>query len=164
MLHNFVSQERNPEIFARQVGSSDTQNFAQGIQIVQNSPLLGQPSNGVNVTNLQNTSQQPQQPLTSLNLLDIGSGVSDDDFFHLTCHIEPGLIHKIEKGEFVELEKLLPKDKFAKGDEGRMEWVHRDGGTFLVPAQRDSKINGFRHWEQAFRAYATIYCGANPHR
>ena len=23
---------------------------------------------------------------------------------------------------------------------------------------------GFRHWEQAFRAYATIYCGANPKR
>ena len=32
------------------------------------------------------------------NLLNIGSGVSDDDFFHLTCHIDPNLIHKIEKG------------------------------------------------------------------
>ena len=29
---------------------------------------------------------------------------------------------------------------------------------------RDSKIASFRRWEQAFRAYATIYCGANPHR
>ena len=33
-----------------------------------------------------------------------------------------------------------------------------------VPAQRDNKISSFRKWEQAFRAYATIYCGANPHR
>ena len=47
-------------------------------------------------------------------LFNIGSGVSDDDFFHLTCHIEPNLIHKIEKGEFAELEKLLPKDKLGK--------------------------------------------------
>ena len=31
------------------------------------------------------------------SLMNIGSGVSDDDFFHLTCHIEPSLIHKIEK-------------------------------------------------------------------
>ena len=31
-------------------------------------------------------------------------------------------------------------------------------------AQRDTKINGFRKWQQAFRAYATIYCGAQPHR
>ena len=100
-------------------------------------------------------------------LIDIAKGVSDDDFLHLTCHIEPSLIHKIEKGEFVELEKLLPKDKgssFRNQDESRLEWVQRDGGTYLVPANRDSKINGIRCWEQAFRAYATIYCGANPHR
>ena len=97
-------------------------------------------------------------------IVDIGRGVSDDDFFHLTCHIEPSLIHRIEKGEFVELEKLLPKDKFNRTEEGRMEWVHRDGGTFLVPAQRDTKISGFRRWEQAFGAYATIYCWANHHR
>ena len=56
-----------------------------------------------------------------MNLLDIGSGVSDDDFFHLTCHIEPCLIHRIEKGEFVELEKLLPKERLGgKTDEGRL--------------------------------------------
>ena len=99
----------------------------------------------------------------NINILDIGKGVSDDDFFHLTCHIEPNLIHKVEKGEFVELEKLLPKDKYGKSEE-RLEWVHRDGGTFLVPTHRDSKIGSFRKWEQAFRAYTTINCGANPHR
>ena len=71
----------------------------------------------------------------------IGSGVSDDDFFHLTCHIEPSLIHKIEKGEFVELEKLLPKDKFGGKSEDRLEWVQREGGTFLVPVQK-----GFKDW------------------
>ena len=41
----------------------------------------------------------------------VGAGLSDDDFLHLTCHVEPTLMNKIEKGEFVELEKLLPKDK-----------------------------------------------------
>ena len=69
--------------------------------------------------------------------MNIGSGVSDDDFFHLTCHIEPSLIPKIEKGEFVELEKLLPKDKIGRSaEENHLEWVQHDGGTFLVPAQR----------------------------
>ena len=99
------------------------------------------------------------------NFLNIGTGVSDDDFFHLTCHIDPSLIHKIEKGEFIELEKLLPKEKLGRNqEENRLEWVQRDGGTFLVPAQKDNKISSFRCWEQAFRAYATIYCGANPNR
>ena len=104
----------------------------------------------------------PQYKQT-IQIPNIGAGVSDDDFFHLTCHIEPSLIHKIEKGEFIELEKLLPKDKFGK-TEDRLEWVQREGGTFLVPAQKDNKIASFCKWEQAFRAYATIYCGANPHR
>ena len=40
----------------------------------------------------------------------------------------------------------------------------KDGGTFLVLANKDNKIGSFRRWEQAFRAYATIYCGANPQR
>ena len=33
---------------------------------------------------------------------------SDDDFFHLTCHIDSNIREKIEKGDFVDLEKLLP--------------------------------------------------------
>ena len=34
---------------------------------------------------------------------------NDDDFFHVNCHIDPNLKSKIERGEFIELEKLLPK-------------------------------------------------------
>ena len=49
----------------------------------------------------------------------VGAGLSDDDFFHLTCHIDPTLMNKIEKGEFVELQKLLPKDKKCKSDDSR---------------------------------------------
>ena len=102
-------------------------------------------------------------------LPDIGSGVGDDDLFHLTCFIEPSLIHKIEKGEFVELEKLLPKDRssFNRGGgcENRLEWVQHDGSTYLVTAGgKEQKITGIRRWEQAFRVYATIYCAANPQR
>ena len=45
----------------------------------------------------------------------IGVGTSDDDFFHLTCHIDPLLKRKIENGEFVNLDKLLPKDNTYQG-------------------------------------------------
>ena len=90
--------------------------------------------------------------------------LSDDDFFHIMSHVEPNLASKIGWGEFVDLEKLLPRDKFYRPNEGRMEWVHRDCNTYLVPANRESKINSIRRWEQAFRVYATIYCGANPSR
>ena len=117
------------------------------------------------ITNDQTDSNLMMSTVSNGTIPNIGSGVSDDDFCHLTCHIEPNLIHMIEKGQFVELEKLLPKEKLGRnGEENRLEWVQRDGGTFLVPVQRDSKISSFRRWEQASRAYATIYCGAHPHR
>ena len=117
--------------------------------------------------------QQPQMLLDSLpvpvenNLQESTQKLlSDDDFFHLTCHIDPSLRSKIEKGEYVDLERLLPKQKGSYSNDTKLEWVQRDGGMFLVPAsaERESKIGGIRRWDQAFRVYATIYCGANPSR
>ena len=99
----------------------------------------------------------------------VAAGISDDDFLHLISHIDPALKSKIEKGEYVDLDKLLSRDRNGpwsgeQADCERLEWVKTDTGTYLMPAKRQSKINGFRRWEQAFRVYATIYCGANPHR
>ena len=91
--------------------------------------------------------------------------VDDDEYFHLACHVDSGLKKKIELGKFIELERLLPKRR-STCDEGRLEWVTKDGLTFLAPIQdgRDQKITNVRHWDQAFRVYAAIYCKANPGR
>ena len=35
----------------------------------------------------------------------------DDEFFHVTSQIDPGLRIKIERGEFIDLERLLPREK-----------------------------------------------------
>ena len=40
--------------------------------------------------------------------------LDDDDFFHVTCHIDKQLADKIEKGGFVDLEKFLLKDRSKK--------------------------------------------------
>ena len=103
------------------------------------------------------------------NVPEFENSLSDDNFFHLTCHIDKNLREKIERGEYVELEKLLPKDKGsefgAHTGENRLEWIMQDGQTFLAPASNKSqKINGLKRWDQAFRVYATIFCGANPSR
>ena len=34
---------------------------------------------------------------------------NDDKYFHLTCQVDAALKSKIESGEFVELDRLLPK-------------------------------------------------------
>ena len=120
-----------------------------------------------------NTVNVSDQLVTQFQQVNVDSGVNavsymdqDDLFFHVTCHIEPTLHLKIEKGEFIELEKLLVKDRVAnRNDEQRMEMVNRDGSTFFVPASnKELKITGIRKWEQAFRVYAAIYSKANPHR
>ena len=89
----------------------------------------------------------------------------DDEFFHITCHVEASLRAKIEKGEYVELEKLLPKDRMYQfKNEGQLRLWHKNGETYLAPPAKENKINSIRRWEQAFRVYAAIYCNANPNR
>ena len=48
-------------------------------------------------------------------------------------------------------------------DEQCMQFVNKDGVSYLVSADRDLKINGICHWEQAFKIYAAIYSKVNPH-
>ena len=97
---------------------------------------------------------------------DIWLDSMDDDFFHITCHIDESLRSKISRGEFVELEKLLPKDRVSGRltEDNKMELVNKNGLTYFVPMNDREKINSVRKWEQAFRVYAAIYSQANLHR
>ena len=60
----------------------------------------------------------------------IGEGISNDDFFHLICHVDAGLKAKIKNGDFVDLDKLLPKDKNNPqaylSEFEKLEWVHSE--------------------------------------
>ena len=88
----------------------------------------------------------------------------DDDFFHITCHVEPSLAEKIGRGEFVDLKKLLPRSKGNLFNEPKTELIFKEGHpVFVQHTEKDRKILGVREWEQAFRIYATIYCQHNPH-
>ena len=37
---------------------------------------------------------------------------SDDDYFHLACHVDGATKSKIERGEYIDLERLLPKKTY----------------------------------------------------
>ena len=86
----------------------------------------------------------------------------DDQFFHVTCHVDPGMRVKIKKGDFVDLEKLLPRMKGPKGQENKLDLVYKDGQSYFIPSQgAENWITGVHKWEQAFRIYAAIYSQAN---
>ena len=89
---------------------------------------------------------------------------SDNEFFRVTCHVANVLRERIQKGDYVELEKLLPKVKGWAGNNNKMNLIFKDGHSYFVPAAPESKISGVRRWEQAFRVYAAIYSEANPSR
>ena len=95
----------------------------------------------------------------------------DDEFFHVTCHVETALRMKCSMGEFVDLEKLIPKLRMTGKNrvdtryDQKFELVTKEGQAFVVPsADKESKITNVRKWEQAFRIYAAIYSQANPDR
>ena len=97
----------------------------------------------------------------------------DNEFFHVTSQIEPSLRVKIERGEFVELERLLPKERgfgtrSGSDDLNRQIYQLITQGTnnYLEPplSRATGKINSIRKWDQAFRVYAAIYTNANPER
>ena len=99
----------------------------------------------------------------------IPQGITNNEFFHLMCHVDLNLRAKIQKGEFVDLEKPLIRDRFKAFSESssgqRIELVSRGGETFIIPAESNqSRITNVRCWEQAFRIYAAIYSQANPHQ
>ena len=78
----------------------------------------------------------------------------NDEFFHVTCHIDSNLKGKIAKGEFIDLEKLLPRSgKIASEGhvantycEDKMKLVSRGGHTFFKPVH-EAQITELRKWE-----------------
>ena len=124
--------------------------------------------NAYNLFNDQNVlSGQSIQNVQAIPSQDVQVALDDDSFFHATCHIDQLTKMKIEKGEFIDLEKLLPKQRghISFGDDNqRLTLVQKDGQAYFVPSGSQHKINGIRRWEQAFRIYATIYSQANPSR
>ena len=112
-------------------------------------------------------------PSQGMNLKEVLSQLldNDDDFFHVTCHVDKTMKEKIEKGEYVDLERLIPHSRNQQrkfSDENRIELFQKGGETFVVPStptvERDGWVSSLKRWDQAFRVYAAIYTKAQPHR
>ena len=108
------------------------------------------------------TATKGRVPNMAVNNIEI-----DNQFFVLGCHVDSALRKKIQMGEYVDLEKLLPKARNYKQatEHERLEILKKDGLGFIIPSvEKENKIYNVNKWEQAFRVYASIYATANPHR
>ena len=93
---------------------------------------------------------------------------ASNNFCQISCHLDNATLEKIARGGFMDVDKLLPKNKRlrASDEDGSLQIVQKEGRTFLIPASdRESiKINNFAVWEQGFRVYAAVYTRFNPLR
>ena len=95
----------------------------------------------------------------------------DNEFFHITSQIDPTIKAKIERGEYIELERLLPKDRLGLRNSGEdlnkqlFQLITQGTNSYVEPpAPKNGKINSIQKWDQAFRVYVAIYTHANPDR
>ena len=92
------------------------------------------------------------------------SAIIDENYIIVGAHVDELTIAKIERGEYVDFGKLIPRDRVIAEDDGRMEMQVREGRTYWVPVSTATNISNFTKWEQAFRVFSNIYCKANAHR
>ena len=67
--------------------------------------------------------------------IEVDNDDNDDDFDTVSAHVDPTLIPKIERGKYVDLAKLLHREKLLHNSGGRMK---REGQSFLCLLQRKS--------------------------
>ena len=90
----------------------------------------------------------------------------DESYVTIGTHLDLSLRQKIESGGYVDLSRLLPRDKIVTEEDHRMEMVIKGGMTYWVPiSDRElSSITSYIRWEQAFRVYMNIFSKAQPER
>ena len=87
---------------------------------------------------------------------------ADQEYLVVGAHVKDSTREKIERGEYVDFGKLLPRDRVLTEDDSRLELIVRDGKTYWVLVTETVTINGFSRWEQAFRIYSNIYTQKFP--
>ena len=100
-------------------------------------------------------------------LVNYHSSLLDEGYLFVGSHIDQVTRTKIGNGEYLDLVKLMQKDKLSVEEDNRMEIVNRGGMSYWVPiSDRDSNsgITSYAKWEQAFRVFSHIYTGFHPHK
>ena len=92
------------------------------------------------------------------------SAMLDEGYIVVSAHLDQLTIDKIQRGEYIDFGKLIPKDRMMVEDDGRLEMVIKNGKTYWLPVCPSVNITNFGKWEQAFRVFSNIYCKFNPDR
>ena len=111
---------------------------------------------------------EQEQPDGLLSNNDILTSILLDEKYDLVeNHVDEGTRRKILNGEYIDLARLIPRDRVQIQKDHRMVQVNRNGQSFYEPASEHEtahSINSYSKWEQAFRVFSTIYVMGHPKR
>ena len=94
----------------------------------------------------------------------IHSAMVDENYLIVAAHVDQVTQDKIEKDQYIDLARLVPRDRIEEEEDNAMQMIVRQGKTFWKPATQDGVvINSLAKWEQAFRVFTDIYTRAHPH-
>ena len=120
--------------------------------------VSGKPTGNLEIEKIDKAKQNDQSYAQALLI--------DDSYLVMGSQLEPKIRLIIEQGGYVDLAKLLPRDRVEREEDNRLEHIIKGGQTFLVPAadQNLAVISNFARWEQAFRNYMNVFARVHPGR
>ena len=94
------------------------------------------------------------------------SAMVDESYQMVGAHLDESLKRKIIKHEYVDLVRLLPRDRVRSETDNQLEMVNRGGKTYWVPySDRDlTVINSYHRWDLAFRIFCDVFTRQHPNR
>ena len=90
----------------------------------------------------------------------------DQDYQMVDSHVDDLTKRRIQNFEYIDLSKLLMKHRVGQDNDQRLEFVSKNGYTYLSPvSERDHiQINSYYKWEQAFRVFSNILTSKYPQK
>ena len=90
----------------------------------------------------------------------IHSAMIDESYKMMGAHVDEGMRQKIQSFAYVDLARLLPRDRIIDEEDNRLTWIQKNGQPWLVPAvdvegtSNTNGINSYSKWHIAFRIYS----------
>ena len=90
----------------------------------------------------------------------------DNDYQMIDAHLDKSIRKKIWNYEFIDFGKLLVRGCAGRDNEHRLEFVTKNGQTFLTPVGDcdSSHISSYAKWEQAFRIFSNVLTSKFPQK
>ena len=91
----------------------------------------------------------------------------DEKYKMLAAHVDVNMRKKIQNLEYIDLAKLLPRDRIVQEEDHRLTFINKGGQPWIVPAaecQGTDSINSYLKWHQAFRVYSDILTARFPEK